>query len=62
MKNEYLEMKLAIVEREISRLETKENSVGVNLRHQKDKQWKLIEQLEKEDYQGSPKCCLKYEF
>jgi len=50
MKNEYLEMKLAIVEREISRLETKENSVGVNLRHQKDKQWKLIEQLEKEDY------------
>ena len=60
MKNEYLEIKLTIVEREISRLETKENSVGVNLRYQKDKQWKLIEQLEKEDYQDSPKYWLKY--
>jgi len=62
MTNEYLEMKLTIVEREISRLETKENSVGVNLRFQKDKQWKLIEQLEKENYQDSLKCRLKYEF
>lgn len=49
MKNKYLEMKLAIVEREIGRLEAKENSVNVNLRHQKEKRWEIIEQLESED-------------
>ncbi|WP_405103089.1 hypothetical protein [Oceanobacillus sp. FSL H7-0719] len=46
MKRKYIEMKLAIVEKEIEKLESKENSVSVNLREQKKKQWQLIEQLE----------------
>lgn len=46
MKKKYLEMKLTIVEKEISKLESKENSVSVNLRKSKEKQWELIEQLE----------------
>lgn len=46
MKQKYLQMKLAIVEKEIDKLEAKENSVSVNLREQKKKQWEIIEQLE----------------
>lgn len=47
MKRKYVEMKLAIVEREIGTLESRHNSVEVNLRKQKEKQWELIEQLER---------------
>lgn len=46
MKKKYLEMKLAIVERDIDKMESKENSLTVNLREAKKKQWELIEQLE----------------
>lgn len=46
MKKKYLEMKLAIVEKEIANLKNKEMSVDVNLRKSKEKQWELIEQLE----------------
>lgn len=46
MKRKYLQMKLAIVEKEIDKLEVKENNAVVNLREQKKKQWELIEQLE----------------
>jgi hypothetical protein len=47
MKNKWLEMKLAIVEKEIQKLERDQISVEVNLRKQKEKQWELINQLEK---------------
>ena len=47
LKNKYLEMKLAIVERDISKWESKENTASVNLRQCKEKQWELINQLEK---------------
>lgn len=47
MKRKYIEMKLVIVEREIDKLESRENSIYVNLREQKKKQWELIDQLEK---------------
>lgn len=47
MKKKYLEMKLAIVERDISKWESKENTASVNLRQCKEKQWELINQLEK---------------
>lgn len=47
MKKKYLEMKLALVEKEIENLKSKETSVEVNLRKNKEKQWELIGQLEK---------------
>ena len=45
VKKKYLEMKLAIVERDISKWESKENTASVNLRQCKE--WELINQLEK---------------
>jgi hypothetical protein len=47
MKLKYIEMKLAITEREIQTLESRLNSTEVNLRQQKEKRWQLIEQLER---------------
>jgi uncharacterized coiled-coil protein SlyX len=47
MKRKYLEMKLAITEREIQTLESRLTSAEVNLRQQKEKRWQLIEQLER---------------
>lgn len=46
LKKKYLEMKLTLVEKEIAKLESKENSVSVNLRKNKEKQWEIIEQME----------------
>lgn len=56
MKNKYLEMKLEIVEREISKLEAKENSVNVNLRNKKEKQWEIIDQLENLEVEYEREC------
>lgn len=46
MKKKYLEMKLSLVEKEIDKLESKENHIVVTLREQKKRQWVLINQLE----------------
>ena len=45
--SKWLEKKLQIVERDIEKWERKENTASVNLRQAKEKQWALIEQLEK---------------
>jgi uncharacterized coiled-coil protein SlyX len=55
MKRKYLEMKLAITEREIQTLESRLNSAEVNLRQQKEKRWQLIEQLERLEDANEPR-------
>lgn len=47
MKRKYIEMKLSIINHDIEKLEKKELSVEVGLRQVREKQWRLIEQLEK---------------
>jgi len=49
MKQKYIEWKLSLLEKEIQNWETKENTATVNLRQCKQKQWELINQLEKAD-------------
>ena len=49
MKNKYLEMKLALVEKEINRYEKKELHVEVSLRQLREKQWNLLDELQKEE-------------
>jgi hypothetical protein len=49
MKKKYIEMKLALVEKEIKFHEIRLNSAEVNLRQHKNKQMELIEQLEEID-------------
>lgn len=50
MKKKYLEMKLALVEKEIQFHESRLNSSEVNLRENKKKQMDLIDQLERVDH------------
>jgi hypothetical protein len=49
MMTKWLEKKLQIVERDIEKWESKENTATVKLRQAKEKQWALIEQLEKRE-------------
>jgi hypothetical protein len=47
VKKKYLDWKLKLVEKEIHEWETRENAASVHLRKHKNKQWELIEELER---------------